>query len=203
MTAWTLQLLFLTFAPRLLAGVKLAETSASPRTAVCFSGQFRSFGQVARAAYENVIKPWPKADVFMFLNLQDSRRGGTKLHSEAELDAVKKVLNPVSVKLYDFVHDYQMLREKIPSSNCFEKRGAPPGLHFSHHGPQFWGIRECFDMVKEYEQRENLKYDVVVRTRPDNYHGPSMAEGHASSSKQRMPVSHLPRHVWTIRSSNE
>ena len=39
--------------------------------------------------------------------------------------------------------------------------------HFSYHGPQFWGIGQCLQMVKEYEQEHSIQYRWVARVRPD------------------------------------
>jgi hypothetical protein len=33
---------------------------------------------------------------------------------------------------------------------------------------EVWGLAECFDLVKEYEQKMNIRYELLIRSRSDS-----------------------------------
>jgi hypothetical protein len=37
-----------------------------------------------------------------------------------------------------------------------------------HYFQQMWGLTECFDLVKEYEQKMNIRYEFLIRSRSDS-----------------------------------
>ena len=50
---------------------------------------------------------------------------------------------------------------------------------------QLWGLSECYDLVKEYEQKTNIRYVLLIRARPD-------------SVLSNVPKTLLPSHRSTI-----
>merc|ERR1719160_356108 len=92
-------------------------------------------------------------------------------HTMSELDAVRKVLNPVAVRQYT---------EEAAEHNQTNKfqlndNGELQCLHAPTFSYQLWTIKECFQMVWEYEQKASLTYTWVVRTRPDVVPKPHVA----------------------------
>ena len=51
-------------------------------------------------------------------------------------------------------------------------RHGKPCCHYSHHGPQFWGVGRSFDLIAAHEARMHRRYGWAVRSRPDAKHGP-------------------------------
>ena len=46
-----------------------------------------------------------------------------------------------------------------------------PSMSISHVTPyyqQLWGLAECYDLVKDYEQKMNIRYELFIRARADS-----------------------------------
>lgn len=127
------------------------------RAAICFAGGFRNFLQTAPYHKTNIVDPWPAADVFFFLELEDT---WTRYHADVEtnhsreLPEVSRMLNPVAVRTYtqEEAHSHQR------GIACLSE----PTI--SH---QLWAITECFSMATQHEKDTGNTYNWLVRARPD------------------------------------
>jgi len=151
----------------LATGLRTSLQYDEGRAAVCFAGQFRSFKTVVRSANDHMISVFSHPDVFLFLNLKDSGKGGNKNHRGADIEAILETLKPVSYQYYNDrnITVYEKTLER--GSDCYQKRGTEPAFHWSWHSPQFWSIQKCWDMVKTYENENSFRYKFFVRARPD------------------------------------
>jgi hypothetical protein len=151
----------------LATGLRTNLQRSEGRAAVCFAGQFRSFKRVVRSAKDHMISAFSHPDVFVFLNLKDSGKGGNNIHVGADIESILETLKPVSHHYYNGsdIAAYEKTLEQ--GSDCYHKKGTDPMSHFSWHSPQFWCIQKCWDMVKKYEIANIFRYEWFVRARPD------------------------------------
>jgi len=116
--------------------------------------------------------------VFGALRLMDVEAKGQRdynfssvhINDPSELDEVfsKKYLNPSTISFLPSVSDLVKKAEKGEyTSECEgdflsdpKQRGRMVGM--------FEAIGSCFDLVKEYEEKNEMKFDWVVRMRPDS-----------------------------------
>lgn len=149
------------------------------RAALCFSGQFRSFNATVDNIKEHLISAFAKPDVFLFLNLQDSGRGGMLNHAGKDVNDILSTLKPKGVQYYS---ESELALEKgleaelglEAGSTCYQAKGTPGCCHWSWHVPQFWTIQKCFEMAKEYEATGQFRYEWFVRARPDTRYHPKI-----------------------------
>lgn len=139
--------------------IELKPPKPTPRAAICYSGGFRTFMRSVRMHKQRVIDPWPAADVFMFVELDDtfSNPGKRGNHSK-EFAEVRAMLNPVQWQTYTQADAHAHQR----GIQCFSQ----PTL--SH---QMWAIKESFDMAMRHETAAEVKYTWFVRARPDTRPG--------------------------------
>jgi hypothetical protein len=149
-------------------GLRTSQQSNEGRAAICFSGEFRSFRKVLPAANRSVISAFDHPpDVFLFLNLQDSGKGGNGRHEGEDIDTVVETLKPVAARYYNHDESLDWGSPIQQGSDCYRKDGTPSCCHYSWHGSIFWGVQKCWEMVKEYESENRFRYDFFVRARPD------------------------------------
>jgi hypothetical protein len=72
-------------------GLPISLQHDEGRVAVCFAGQFRSFAKTVGSASDNLVSAFSNPDVFLFLNLQDSGKGGNGDHAE-DIDQILETL---------------------------------------------------------------------------------------------------------------
>lgn len=114
-----------------------------------------------------MISAFSHPDVFLFLNLKDSGKGGHRNHVGADIDKILEALKPVSHRYYNGSDITAYEKTLKQGSECYHKKGTDPASHFSWHSPQFWCIQKCWGMVKKYESEQSFRYEFFVRARPD------------------------------------
>lgn len=138
-------------------------------TAVCFAGQFRTFAHTARHSRSALLEAFsPAADAFIFVNLQDTGKGGTSLHTENELQSVITELRPVAVARYT-QRNYDDASAGWNVAPCSWKKNG------HKEGPNLWVVTRCFALVREHEA-QRTPYTWVVRARPDTTFAPKLAD---------------------------
>lgn len=141
------------------------------RVAICFAGQFRSFAKTVQSAKDNLVSAFSHPDVFLFLNLQDSGKGGNRNH-KTDMEPILTTLSPVSHQYYEESDIAAFESTMQAGSTCFQQKETAPCCHYSWHAPQFWAIQQCLGMVQKYESAQSypflpFRYDYFVRARPD------------------------------------
>jgi len=114
-----------------------------------------------------MISAFARPDVFLFLSLQDSGKGGNLSHEGKDIEQILQALKPVSQEFYNRSESIRWGLSLKSGSECYQKKGTDPRIHYSWHGPQLWGIQKCWEMVKEYENENSFRYEYFVRARPD------------------------------------
>lgn len=133
------------------------------RAAVCVTG-----------LTECIDEAWAKSDVtlrerlhgdidtFLFLSSSYSSKGSVPLNKR--LKQVRSYLNSTVTVLYED----RIIDPQIPS-DCkaeFQLRGGAP-IPVLGYLQQLWALAECYHLVKDYEKRFHVQYQLLVRTRID------------------------------------
>jgi hypothetical protein len=147
------------------------EKSKDIRVAVCFSGIVRTLNTdlVLDNIISNLIEP-NHADVFMFVNPSVKGEIGKEtqkiLHPNSEfrvvtMEHVVERLKPVTIEYYNSV-----VEPILPLAPCFHRefRGF---VEIWKWWPQYWGMRQCFRLITEHESNTGIRYDMIIRARPD------------------------------------
>eukprot|EP01116_Phalansterium_solitarium_P025275 TRINITY_DN957_c0_g1_i2.p1 TRINITY_DN957_c0_g1~~TRINITY_DN957_c0_g1_i2.p1 ORF type:complete len:449 (+),score=125.88 TRINITY_DN957_c0_g1_i2:199-1545(+) len=146
------------------------------RMALCVLGGFRTMvsHNVHRNVDKFIVQP-TGADVFMDVSLvhtyvtdHTSYRGGSHKPSNtsnSELDQAVALLKPKAVQVRDVPTNlYPEFAEQCVLPPEFLKC---PVCYYTANSGQYQRWEECLRLVKENEAKEKIRYDWVMRTRPD------------------------------------
>ena len=139
-----------------------SRTITHKRAAVCVTGIIECI-QEAWAKSDIAIRQRLRGDIDTFLFLSSSYAKGFVPLSKRQKHARAYRNSTVTILYGD-----RILDPKIPSDCKAEfqmRNGAPiPVLGYFQ---QLWALAECYDLVQDYEERFNIKYQLLVRTRVD------------------------------------
>jgi hypothetical protein len=146
--------------------ILVPSSSSSPiiekRAAICVTGLAECI-QEAWTPTHKIILNRLQGDIDTFLFLSSSlKEGPVPLYTR--LQQVRSYMNSAVTILYED----RVIDPHIPL-NCktfYSPRIAP--VMEMHYFQQMWGLSECFDLVKEYEQKMNIRYEFLIRSRPDS-----------------------------------
>jgi len=116
------------------------------KTAVCFTGQCRSLEYTHESIKSNLLAYLGDCDIFMYISENDSSYKSTKFLTPTEI-----IIEADPVLELDGIEHLQA-----------EHRGGINGLMQMLHG-----MKKCNDMRKDYENKNNFKYDRIIRSRLD------------------------------------
>lgn len=150
------------------------------RIAVCFSGQIRTGVEASDSIKKYFSSRLNEIDFFIHTwdvesrSIQTLEEEGLERSYENMLKAVttqpidpqkivkmREIYNPVSMKVDNF-DEYQQIRRKIIKENNYTGDTIP--MFQSHY--------EANILKKEYEEKNGLKYDLVLKVRPDQIFNP-------------------------------
>ena len=164
--------------------------------AACFAGQARTVEQSWRplgqllSGFDDTTHYNHSFESVVFLNLQDSSKGGKQLHSLGELRLALNGLRASALQLYNASTYYDL--EAASKRLCWSSQ---PG-HYSHHFVQLWTIGRCFSLLLERQAAARCSsrpaaYEWTLRMRPDTTL-PTKSDARAALSAitTRPPVSH-------------
>ena len=114
------------------------------RTAICFSGEFRSLDKTFDILYKNVISKFSDFDIFIF-----------DWDDDPHLEKVDFLLDTLKVKSFHTEMRPTLHPELVDTA-------ATQGMF-----RQLYCIQQCNLLKRQYEELHNFKYDIVVRIRPD------------------------------------
>lgn len=115
------------------------------RTAVCFSGGLRNFKHTFNNFDKYLISPL-EADIFFYgCENKDGFDQNTK--------DFNNIYNPKSMVINNKKF-YEDLSDKYP------------GI-LKTFIPQIFNIKECYELVRKHEDKNNFKYDIIIRCRLD------------------------------------
>ncbi|UJR23246.1 hypothetical protein I4U23_026266 [Adineta vaga] len=132
------------------------------RAAVCVTG-------IAECVHEGWIPTYNilrnrlqgEIDTFLFLS---SSHASNSVPSYVRLKQIRSYSNVTATILYED----RIIDPRIPP-NC--KTFYYPSMNKSHevsYHQQLWALAECYDFVKQYEQKMNIRYELLIRARPDS-----------------------------------
>lgn len=139
--------------------IDVPKTKTNYKIAVLFSGGLRNFDVTMDWANKFLIDPL-NADIFFhgwcnkngLENNEELIKGYHNLKTCKILDRTKVIL-PVP----------EILKSKFP--DCVRRN---LGMELADHIlGQLFNIRNSFDLMESYEKKNNIKYDLAIRARPD------------------------------------
>ena len=140
------------------------------KIALLMTGQCRQLWLTAPSLYENVINP-NDADVFLYLN----KNSMEPVTGNAEEDIVNTVF-PKNVKSLTFTDDnYDKEVKELIDSNykkitefykTYNRDKWDTQLNY-HNSCQYLKVKKCCEVAVDYANKNNFKYDLILRVRPD------------------------------------
>jgi len=116
------------------------------KTAVCFTGQCRSLEFTHESIKRNLLEPLGECDIFMYISENESSHKAAKYMTSTEM-----IVAP------DPVLDL----EGINHMQAGERGGINGYIQMLH------GMKECNEMRKAHEEKNNFQYDRIIRSRLD------------------------------------
>lgn len=158
------------------------------KVALCLSGHARTYLHTHRFWNTNLFSRF-ETDVFMHLwdtigprsfgegmsehypSPRNDYDSGIVSSPELNVTEIISMWKPVSITVekYDTLHPF-FVNMTVPIINERDRRGIPGG--FEHHHPlsvrsMLYKRYKCNELKKSYEKINNIKYDIVIQTRPD------------------------------------
>ncbi|CAF3863847.1 unnamed protein product, partial [Adineta steineri] len=152
--------------PSIVPSSSSSSPSSSPvirkRAAVCVTGLAECI-QEAWAPTHDTIRNLVQGEIDTFLFLSSLLKQGPVPHN-VRMSQTRSYLKSTTIILYED----RIIDPEIPS-NCSTHYHPPMDeSHVIPYYQQLWGLAECFDLVKEYEQKMNIRYELFIRARPDS-----------------------------------
>ncbi len=141
-------------------------TSSSPviqkRAAICVTGLAECIEEAWTSTY-NTLRSRLQGDMDTFIFLSSSYKQGT-VPLNTRLKQIRSYMNSTVTVLYED----RVIDPHIPS-NCktFYRPTIDKAKEVSYF-QQLWGLSECFDLVKDYEEKMNIRYEFLIRSRSDS-----------------------------------
>lgn len=138
------------------------------KVALCLSGHVRNIDEFK----ENTLKiiETLNADVFISTWERDGvgcvfwADEGVTEEGLADIDYVKEIYNPKKIIVSKY-EEYEELSNQFPGS--FPNSKFASHINIKNTLLMFTKFKETVDLVKEYEEKNNFKYDMVIRGRFD------------------------------------
>lgn len=130
------------------------ENSTRPRVAVCLVGGARAFELTGKTLKKYILNAYNDTDVFLHSPLDKDSHKFTLLSGASGL-ANARIFSP------------QRLPESRVQQEVLTSANSPNGIQGLL---QYFNLVEgCRGMITEHENKHNIKYDWIVRTRVDGY----------------------------------
>lgn len=144
--------------------IDVPVTKTDYKIAVVFSGGLRNFDVTMEWANKFLIDPL-KADVFFHgwctkRGIENDERLIKNYHNLKKFKILKLEQTPLIIP--------EVLKNKFPDHARQSKTTGLSELILAEHiVGQLSNLKKGFELVKEYEQETNIKYDILIRARPD------------------------------------
>lgn len=117
------------------------------KVAICMSGLVRTFKKCYRSYLDNIINLYD-CDVFVFVS---------KSPNDTDIDLIK-VTGKTILETNPVLDEKDYIKYKAKRTKKYSIQG---------YLQQFWKIKMCHNMMLEYQSKNNIQYDWVIRCRPD------------------------------------
>jgi hypothetical protein len=156
------------------------------RIAICFSGTLRQF-KSCYASFKTNIVDSNSCEIDIFVSTWKSKIRHFKKHvnDEGGIDEMKSLYKPVSVNIEKYDHERRLQLYQETQMQKFQSKAQEhhkcKGKHrkdkcrfcgsnnIHNQIGQLYNIWKANELKKQFEYENNFKYDLVVRTRFDNY----------------------------------
>ncbi len=124
---------------------------------ICFSGSLRALEYTLDNIYNKLIEPNKnKYKIVVFLYIpNDQHKNKIKLLNKLNIELKYEIKDDIELKLPNINWNNFLL--KIKNNKC-----AIQG-----YLQQLYGIGKSFELLKNYEKNNNMKFDIICRTRSD------------------------------------
>jgi hypothetical protein len=161
MVAWLADLQLVNYSFPSIVQPRLSPIIRRKRAAICVTGVAECVQEAWSITHmkiqEHIQSP---TDTFLFLS---SISAGNPVPLYDRMKHARSYPNSTVMILYeDRTIDPQI---NTSCQNYFEPSIAQ--AKFIPYYQQMWGLSECFDLVREYEKTMNVRYDFLIRARPD------------------------------------
>jgi hypothetical protein len=133
------------------------------QVAVCVTGLTECVQEAWAPTYNTLRKKLSsEIDAFLLLSSSSSKMGPVPL--DTRLKQIRSYMDSTVTILYED----RVINPRIPSScKTFYKPKINITREINHFQP-IWALNECFDLIKEYEKKMGVRYEFIVRSRPDS-----------------------------------
>jgi hypothetical protein len=153
---------------------KSRPTNYKTRKALLLTGHLRTFEKTYKSLFKNIIQN-KEIDVFIWtwetLEVPQPKRGTenglANINTWSRFDQIKNIYNPIDIKIENY-----LIRDKI-NDHCRmaplnqQDRGGFFGGDLLNFASMIYGWKQVYEMMVEYEDKVNIKYDWILRTRTD------------------------------------
>uniref|UniRef100_A0A7N0US55 DUF7796 domain-containing protein n=1 Tax=Kalanchoe fedtschenkoi TaxID=63787 RepID=A0A7N0US55_KALFE len=148
------------------------EEMGRSRIAVCLVGGARRFELTGPSIVDNILAPYPNADLF--------------LHSPLDENSFKFSLLKLASKIVSLrIFDPQHISETPPQVRLLTADGSPNGIQGLL---QYFNLVEgCLRLIEDFQSMNNFTYDWIVRTRVDGYWNAPLQPEFFESGKYIVP----------------
>ncbi len=137
------------------------------KVALCLSGHFRNFEKCYHSLYRFILKPL-NCDVFIHtwdkIGYQSVYKTDANLNDiKSKIDLINSLYLPKCISIQNTNNMARFMDEASKYASHLITQPKHPG----HMASMFYKINACNELRKEYEKQNNIKYDCVIRCRPD------------------------------------
>jgi hypothetical protein len=163
MEAWLSDLLSVGYSfPSIARPFSSLSSIIRKQAAVCVTGFIECIPE-AWASTHNTIRDIISSDIDTFLLLSSSSKKGS-IPLDTRVKQARSYMNSTVIILYQD----RAIDPHIPST-C--KTFYDPVINMAHeinYFQQLWALSECFDFIKGYEKKMNIRYEFIIRSRADS-----------------------------------
>lgn len=122
------------------------------RIALLLSGHYRSFDSTLTSLQKHILAVNPNIDVFLSTYYEIDHCNCQKISINDAIKLIDKIVESL---------------DTFPHSQIMVERNTEFLRNMQAVLSMFYKIKSCNDLKIKYEQDNNFKYDIVVRSRPD------------------------------------
>ena len=131
------------------------------RAAVCVTGLAECIEEAWVPTYRTLrSRLTDDIDTFIFLS-SSAKEGPISLKNRL------KQVRSYSNSTVTIIYEDRFINPNIPSNCTTYYKPDTPKSSEPKYFQQLWALNECFDLVKDYEQKMNISYEFFVRARSD------------------------------------
>jgi len=150
--------------PKIIQQKSISQTNKiKRRTAVCVTGLAECIQEGWTLTYNN-LRNRLQGDIDTFLFLSSTSSSKQSVPSSTRFKQIRSYMNSTVTILYED----RVIDPNIPL-DCKPEFQLRNHVTFSvpAYFQQLWSLNQCYDLVKDYEKRYNIEYQIMVRSRID------------------------------------